>query len=218
MFAGCGPIGRVRDSWEESGMFGYRGDDLAVFIALLTLSVPFVIEGIKSHGRERVLWWLAATVFIVTGLAWDRVKTLSPPAARFATAIATNPVTWFVLAIFGLAWLIYSRDKLRHSKPDEHYSAGLIAASLAEELREITANPFLRHDSDPSARITAELIRLQNLGLDVPYFPADMNPQEKRTTMTYYLDNVGTLLMQGFTKEARQMAKQISQPFKPPQG
>ena len=70
----------------------------AISIALAAVSAagwrhPALIGGLFS----------LAGMFLVTGLAWPALKTISPPTTAMVHQVATNPVAWFIVLMLAVA-------------------------------------------------------------------------------------------------------------------
>jgi hypothetical protein len=51
--------------------------------------------------RAYALWGLAGA-FALSGASWQFTKQLSPAVTAFVTAIAVNPIAWFILFVLGV--------------------------------------------------------------------------------------------------------------------
>jgi hypothetical protein len=88
------------------------GDDLAICLFLVGLGATFGLEAMKAETTpRRMLFGILGGVFLLTGIAWLQVKPLWPPLTTAVSTIATNPVSWFVVAMFALAIIAFQPRK-----------------------------------------------------------------------------------------------------------
>jgi hypothetical protein len=93
------------------------GDDLTISLFLCGLGATFGLEAVKAETfPRRGLFGVLAGIFLLTGIAWLQVKPLWPPFTTAVSAIATNPVSWFVVAMFALA-IIAFQPRRPHVEP-----------------------------------------------------------------------------------------------------
>jgi len=86
------------------------GDDLAIFLFFLTCSVAFGLEAVKAETiARRVSFGAIALGCLLSGVFWAQVKTIWPSLTDKIAAIATNPVSWFVIGMFFLAVIAFHR-------------------------------------------------------------------------------------------------------------
>jgi len=90
------------------------GDDLTISLFLVGLGATFGLEAMKAETfPRRALFGVLAGIFLLIGVAWLRVKPLWPPLTTAVSAIATNPVSWFVVAMFALAIIAFQPRRPR---------------------------------------------------------------------------------------------------------
>lgn len=101
-------------------MFGYTGDDLAVFALCVSLGVPFGWEAVKEGGWRRAVAGALCAVFLLFGLFWSLIKAEIPVVGSATTSIATNLETWtfLVFLAFGLFFLTSPALVGRRSQED----------------------------------------------------------------------------------------------------
>jgi hypothetical protein len=90
------------------------GDDLTISLFLVGLGATFGLEAMKAETfPRRGLFGVLAGIFLLIGFAWLQVKPLWPPLTTAISTIATNPVSWFVVAMFALAIVAFQPRRPR---------------------------------------------------------------------------------------------------------
>jgi hypothetical protein len=80
------------------------GDNLAVFLFWIALSVPFGIEAVKAEERTYQFSFAAlAAVTFLLGLFWVPISKLWPPLTEAVASVATSPQSWFLIFMFAVA-------------------------------------------------------------------------------------------------------------------
>jgi hypothetical protein len=117
-------------------MFGYTGDDLAVFRILFTTGVALVVTGVAVAGwRHKALIWgfiVFGIAFCLCAFAWGSLKTAFPAVGPTLTDIAVNPQSWFTLFVWFVIALAFGRRNPRFSDPQSHATTNKLHA-LGEE-------------------------------------------------------------------------------------
>lgn len=107
------------------------GDDLTISLFLVGLGATFGLEAMKAETLpRRGLFGILAGIFLLIGIAWLQVKPLWPPLTTAVSAVATNPVSWFVVAMFALAIIAFQprRPRGEPTPTSEALSPSRIAA------------------------------------------------------------------------------------------
>lgn len=90
------------------------GDDLAIFLFFLTCVLAFGLEAIKAETAfRRMSFGAIAAVCLLTGLFWLQIRETWPVLSTQMAAVATNPVSWFVVLMFMLCVFAFHRPKER---------------------------------------------------------------------------------------------------------
>jgi hypothetical protein len=88
------------------------GDDLSIFLFFLTCAVAFGVEAVKAEtAPRRISFATIAAVCLGSGIFWTHLKTLWPALSERVAAVATNPVSWFVIVMFFLAVFAFHRPR-----------------------------------------------------------------------------------------------------------
>jgi len=86
------------------------GDDLIVFLFFLGFAVTFGLESAKAETVIRkASFGVAALVGLLTSIFWLQLKALWPSLSEKIAAVATNPVSWFVVFMFMLGIFAFHR-------------------------------------------------------------------------------------------------------------
>jgi hypothetical protein len=88
------------------------GDDLAILLFFLSCVLAFGLEAMKAEtALRRAVFGVIATTCLLTGIFWVQIKKTWPVFSNHAAVVATNPVSWFVLAMFILSIFAFHRPK-----------------------------------------------------------------------------------------------------------
>jgi cyanate permease len=86
------------------------GDDLTIVLFFIGTAITIALAAMNAAGWRhpvliRGLFGVAAfCVFI--GMTWPILKTFSPSTTTIVNQVATSPVAWFVVLMFGIATLL----------------------------------------------------------------------------------------------------------------
>ena len=84
------------------------GDDLTICLFFLACAVTFGLEAVKAETTVRRISFAAIALgCLLSGIFWVQVKTVWPTLTDKIAAIATNPVSWFVIVMFFLAVIAF---------------------------------------------------------------------------------------------------------------
>lgn len=87
-------------------MHGLAGDNLAISLFFGGLAVTFAVAAMSQAGWKH--WALISLLFVlaaaslVIGVAWPLIKGASPVITYSVMAVATSPVSWFVVVVAAL--------------------------------------------------------------------------------------------------------------------
>ena len=94
------------------------GDNLNIVLFLVATTITIALAAMNAAGWRhpiliRSLFALAGVCFVI--VAWLVLKFVSPAIAATINQVATHPVSWFVVLMFGLATLMRPTDGGRTS-------------------------------------------------------------------------------------------------------
>src|SRR3954469_2480521 len=113
-----------------------QGDELAILLFWLTLSVGFGAEAVKAETLGRRLGFGSfAILFLASGVLWHQVSPLWPALTNQVALVATNPVTWFVLFMFVAAIFAFHRPK-PNLRPEKAPTESAIGAPVAQTVKD----------------------------------------------------------------------------------
>jgi hypothetical protein len=83
------------------------GDDLTILLFFLSCAVTFGVETANAEtSLRRLAFGFLTLACLGSGVLWQFLKTiLATSITENVAAVATNPVSWFVIAMFLLAVL-----------------------------------------------------------------------------------------------------------------
>ena len=94
------------------------GDDLTVCLFFLSCAVVFGLETFKAETvARRISFGVLTAVCAASGIFWSQLKTVWPGLTDKVTAVATNPVSWFGVALFLLAVFAFHRPRQKENTP-----------------------------------------------------------------------------------------------------
>src|SRR5258708_5192364 len=112
------------------------GDDLTISLFFVGLAVTIAATGMTQAGwKHRLLiftLFAVAAVLFGVGAGWHWIKGYWPEASAVAATLATNPVTWFVVIMFGLGAILFRRTGIQTDS---------ISRRVAAPAAPVTASP-----------------------------------------------------------------------------
>jgi hypothetical protein len=91
------------------------GDDLAIFLFFMSLAFGFGFEAVKAETTaRRVTFGALSGVCLLAGIFWLQIKTVWPSFTGAVTSVATNPLAWFIVAMFILSVFAFHSPKKRN--------------------------------------------------------------------------------------------------------
>ena len=104
------------------------GDDLAIFLFFLSLAFGFGLEAVRAETvARRVTFAALSGICLLAGIFWLQIKTVWPAFTVAVTSIATNPLAWFIVAMFILAVFAFHSPKKRNVGGQRQPSPPIVA-------------------------------------------------------------------------------------------
>ena len=142
-----------------------HGDDLAIVLFFLTLTVGLGIETMKAETTaRRVGFGTLAVVFLLIGIFWLQIKQVSPSVTEFVTSIGTNPSAWFVVFILILIVFVVHRPKI-HPAENRPASSTQETPEPSEDKTIIDVDPlYLMSLYENRTGLQADMLALAYIG------------------------------------------------------
>jgi hypothetical protein len=98
------------------------------------MAVPVALEAYKARGRARIVLWGVAGLFGFAGFVWPFLKDGLPTVSAKLAELATNPTTWFALAIavFFVLRPLWTKSTAINSTEPAHSDNAQIQELIAE--------------------------------------------------------------------------------------
>jgi hypothetical protein len=82
----------------------FSGDNLTVLTFCLGTAIVFGLEAMKGDSAaKRATFWIISGGCVLTGVFWLQLKEHLPSFSEHVQTVATNPMAWFIVVMFGLA-------------------------------------------------------------------------------------------------------------------